>query len=115
MRSGVTHIASLEISDRRVRFTEDALVTSQAEVSGKSAQGDFSGTIVTPASMCAMHRKWKVVSFEPAGARTRRAQVGAGEQNLRHKTKSPTIDRCRVAEVETIARGVNLRVRGDRL
>lgn len=71
MRSGVTHIASLEISDRRVRFYgTTALVTSQAEVSGKSAQGDFSGTYrYTRVYVRNAQGKWKVVSFEASRVR----------------------------------------------
>jgi ketosteroid isomerase-like protein len=66
LRSGATRIASLEVSDRRVRFYGmTALVTSQAEVSGKNAQGDFSGTYrYTRVYVRNAQGKWKIVSFE---------------------------------------------------
>jgi ketosteroid isomerase-like protein len=71
LRSGATHIASLEVSDRRVRFYgTTALVTSQAEVSGKNANGDFSGTFrYTRVYVRNAQGKWKVVSFEASRVR----------------------------------------------
>jgi len=45
-------------------------VTSQAEVSGKSAQGDFSGTYrYTRVYVRNAQGKWKVVSFEASRVR----------------------------------------------
>jgi ketosteroid isomerase-like protein len=66
LRSGVTRIASLEVSDRRVRFYgTTALVTSQADVSGTNAMGDFSGTYrYTRVYVRNAQEKWKIVSFE---------------------------------------------------
>jgi len=66
LRSGATHITALEVSDRRVRFYgTTALVTSRAEVSGKSAMGDFSGTYrYTRVYVRNAQGKWKIVSFE---------------------------------------------------
>jgi len=66
LRSGATHIASLEVTDRRVRFYgTTALVTSRADVSGKNAMGDFSGTFrYTRVYVRNAQGKWKIVSFE---------------------------------------------------
>ncbi len=66
MRTGATHIASLEISDRRVRFYgTTALVTSQADVKGINPFGDFSGTYrYTRVYVRNAQGKWKIVSFE---------------------------------------------------
>ena len=66
MRSGATRIASLEVTDRRVRFYgTTALVTSRADVSGKNAMGDFSGTFrYTRVYVRNAQGKWKIVSFE---------------------------------------------------
>lgn len=66
MRSGVTRIASLEVSDRRVRFYgTTALVTSKAAVSGVNSLGDFSGTYrYTRVYVRNVQGKWKIVSFE---------------------------------------------------
>ena len=71
LRSGATHIASLEISDRRVRFYgTTALVTSQADVKGTNAMGDFSGTYrYTRVYVRNAQGKWKIVSFEASRVR----------------------------------------------
>jgi len=71
MRSGATHIASLEFSDRRVRFYgTTALVTSQADVKGTNATGDFSGTYrYTRVYVRNAQGIWKIVSFEASRVR----------------------------------------------
>jgi ketosteroid isomerase-like protein len=71
LRSGATRITTLEVSDRRVRFYgTTALVTSQAEVSGKNVMGDFSGTFrYTRVYVRNAQGKWKVVSFEASRIR----------------------------------------------
>ena len=66
LRSGRTHIKSLEISDRKVRFYgTTALVTSLAEVHGTNAEGDFSGSFrYTRVYVRDAQGNWKIVSFE---------------------------------------------------
>jgi len=66
LRSGVTHIASIEFSDRKVRFYgTTALVTSRAEVTGSNAAGAISGSYrYTRVYVRDQHGSWKIVSFE---------------------------------------------------
>jgi ketosteroid isomerase-like protein len=71
LRSGRTHIKSLEISDRKVRFYgTTALVTSLAEVHGTNAEGDFSGSFrYTRVYVRDAQGNWKIVSFEASRIR----------------------------------------------
>ena len=66
LRSGKLNLASIEFSDRKVRFYgETALVTSRAEVSGVAPDGDISGSYrYTRVYVRDEQGKWKIVSFE---------------------------------------------------
>jgi ketosteroid isomerase-like protein len=66
MRSGQIHFSSIELSDRKVRFYgTTALVTSRAEVSGTSEEGDFaSSNRYTRVYVRDKRGAWKIVSFE---------------------------------------------------
>jgi ketosteroid isomerase-like protein len=71
LRSGRTHIKSLDISDRKVRFYgTTALVTSLAEVQGTNAEGDFTGSFrYTRVYVRNAQGEWKIVSFEASRIR----------------------------------------------
>jgi ketosteroid isomerase-like protein len=71
LRSGTTHFTAIGISDRKVRFYgTTALVTSRADVSGASANGDFSGSYrYTRVYVRNPQGKWKIVSFEASRIR----------------------------------------------
>jgi ketosteroid isomerase-like protein len=71
LRAGTTHFTALVISDRKMRFYgTTALVTSRAEVSGTSAEGDFSGSYrYIRVYVRNAEGKWKVVSFEASRIR----------------------------------------------
>jgi ketosteroid isomerase-like protein len=71
LRAGTTHFTALAISDRKMRFYgTTALVTSRAEVSGTSAEGDFSGSYrYIRVYVRNAEGKWKVVSFEASRIR----------------------------------------------
>jgi ketosteroid isomerase-like protein len=71
LRSGRTHIKSLNISDRKVRFYgTTALVTSLAEVQGTNAEGDFTGSFrYTRVYVRDAQGVWKIVSFEASKIR----------------------------------------------
>jgi ketosteroid isomerase-like protein len=71
LRSGALRFASIEFSDRKVRFYgQTALVTSRAEVQGSNPEGDFSGSYrYTRVYVRDEHGKWKVVSFEASRIR----------------------------------------------
>ncbi len=73
LRSGAVHFNSIEISDRKVRFYgTTALVTSRAEVSGTSPEGDFSGGYrYTRVYVRNPDGKWQIVSFEASRIRDR--------------------------------------------
>ena len=66
LRSGQTHITTLNISERRVRFYRaTALVTSVAEVKGTAGGHDISGSYrYTRVYVRDEKGVWKVVSFE---------------------------------------------------
>ena len=66
LRAGATHFTAIAISDRKVRFYgTTALVTSRADVSGTSGEGDFSGSYrYIRVYVRNAEGKWKVVSFE---------------------------------------------------
>jgi ketosteroid isomerase-like protein len=72
LRTGVLRFASLEVSDRKVRFYgQTALVTSRAEVTGTNADGDFSGSYrYTRVYVKDEKGNWKIVSFEASRIRT---------------------------------------------
>ncbi len=71
LRSGATHLSSIELSDRKVRFYgQTALVTSRAEVSGTNAGENFSGSYrYTRVYVRDEQGKWKIVSFEASRIR----------------------------------------------
>jgi ketosteroid isomerase-like protein len=71
LRSGALRFASIEFSDRKVRFYgQTALVTSRAEVSGTTAEGDISGSYrYTRVYVRDERGSWKIVSFEASKIR----------------------------------------------
>jgi len=66
LRSGNMHFASIEISDRKVRFYGGtAVVTSIADVKGTTPQGEVSGAYrYTRVYVRDPQGAWKIVSFE---------------------------------------------------
>jgi ketosteroid isomerase-like protein len=76
LRSGAVRFNFIRISDRKVRFYgTTALVTSRAEVSGTSPEGDFSGNYrYTRVYARNPNGKWQIVSFEASRIRNRRSQ-----------------------------------------
>jgi ketosteroid isomerase-like protein len=71
LKSGTVHFASIDFSDRKVRFYgQTALVTSRAEVSGTNAEGDISGSYrYTRVYVKDDGGHWRVVSFEASRIR----------------------------------------------
>ena len=71
LRAGTLRFASIEFSDRKVRFYgQTALVTSRAEVSGTTSEGDMSGSFrFTRVYVKDDHGAWKIVSFEASRIR----------------------------------------------
>jgi ketosteroid isomerase-like protein len=71
MRARATHLTTIEITDRKVRFYgTTALVTSRADVSGSNAGGEFSGSFrYTRVYVRNAQGKWKIVSFEASRIR----------------------------------------------
>jgi ketosteroid isomerase-like protein len=71
LRSGALKFASIEFSDRKVRFYgQTALVTSRAEVSGSTGEGDISGSYrYTRVYVKDATGTWKIVSFEASRIR----------------------------------------------
>jgi ketosteroid isomerase-like protein len=71
LRSGRTHIKTLNVSDRKVRFYgKTALVTSVAEVQGATGGVDISGFYrYTRVYVRDARGKWKIVSFEASRIR----------------------------------------------
>jgi ketosteroid isomerase-like protein len=71
LRTGAVHLASIEFSDRKVRFYgQTALVTSRAEVSGTGGNGDISGSYrYTRVYVRDDKGGWKIVSFEASRIR----------------------------------------------
>jgi ketosteroid isomerase-like protein len=71
LKTGVLHFSSIDFSDRKVRFyRQTALVTSRAEVSGKTGEGDISGSYrFTRVYVRDGHGAWKIVSFEASRIR----------------------------------------------
>lgn len=71
LRSGRTHITTLNVSDRKVRFYRaTALVTSVSEVKGAVGGVDISGFYrYTRVYVRDARGKWKIVSFEASRIR----------------------------------------------
>ena len=71
LRSGVIHITTLDVFDRKVRFYgKTALVTCRAEVIGRTAAGDVSGSYRhSRVYVRDAQGKWKIVSFEASRIR----------------------------------------------
>jgi ketosteroid isomerase-like protein len=71
LKTGVLHFTSIEFSDRKVRFYgQTALVTSRAEVSGKTGEGDIAGSYrYTRVYVRDAQGDWKIVSFEASRIR----------------------------------------------
>lgn len=66
LRAGTIHFRSLAISDRKIRlYGTTALVTSRAEVTGTSPEGDMSGSYrYTRVYVRDPRGVWRIVSFE---------------------------------------------------
>lgn len=71
LRTGAFHIKSLEITDRKVRFYgSTALVTSRAEISGTTPDGDLNGSYrYTRVYARDPSGVWRIVSFEASRIR----------------------------------------------
>ncbi len=71
LRSGTVNFAAIEFSDRKVRFYgQTALVTSRAEVTGSTGEGDISGNYrYTRVYVRDSKGDWKIVSFEASRIR----------------------------------------------
>jgi ketosteroid isomerase-like protein len=71
LKSGRVHMASLSISDRKVRFYgRTAVVTSMAEVNATTPEGDISGNYrYTRVYARDASGNWKIVSFEASKIR----------------------------------------------
>ena len=72
LRSGAVHFDSIDLSDRKIRlYGKTALVTSRAEVSGTSPEGDISGSYrYTRVYVMDAHGIWHIVSFEASKIRS---------------------------------------------
>jgi ketosteroid isomerase-like protein len=66
LRAGTVQFASIDLSDRKVRFYgQTALVTSRAEVTGTAGDHTISGSYrYTRVYVRDSRGKWKIVSFE---------------------------------------------------
>jgi len=71
MRSGAVHFTSIEVTDRKVRFYgSTALVTSRAEVSGTTPEGQLKGSYrYTRVYVRDTSGIWRIVSFEASRIR----------------------------------------------
>jgi ketosteroid isomerase-like protein len=71
LKSGIVRFASIDFSDRKVRFYgQTALVTSRAEVKGSTPEGDISGSYrYTRVYVKDERGHWKIVSFEASRIR----------------------------------------------
>jgi len=71
LKSGAVHFKSIDFTDRKVRFYgQTALVTSRAEVSGATPEGDLTGSYrYTRVYVRDPHGGWKIVSFEASRIR----------------------------------------------
>jgi ketosteroid isomerase-like protein len=83
LRAGRTHLTSLAISDRKVRFYgSTALVTSVADVQGTTGEGDISGSYrYIRVYVRDPQGAWKIVSFEVSRIR----EVGEHSEHSDHK------------------------------
>jgi len=66
LKSGVLHFDRIEVTDRKVKFYgSTALVRCRAEVSGKTAEGEISGSYrYTRVYVQDSKKAWRIVSFE---------------------------------------------------
>ena len=66
LRAGTVHFTSIDLSDRKIRiYGTTALVTSRAEVAGKGADGEISGSFrYTRVYVKDVRGVWRIVSFE---------------------------------------------------
>jgi ketosteroid isomerase-like protein len=71
LRTGAVHIKAIEVSDRKVRFYgSTALVTSRAEVTGTTPEGELSGSYrYTRVYVRDSAGVWRIVSFEASRIR----------------------------------------------
>ena len=71
MRSGAVHITSIDVTDRKVRFYgATALVTSRAEVTGNTPEGELKGAYrYTRVYVRDTSGIWRIVSFEASRIR----------------------------------------------
>lgn len=71
MRSGTMHFASIDITDRKVRFYgQTALVNCRADVSGTTSDGDITGSYrYTRVYVRDARGVWRIVSFEASRIR----------------------------------------------
>ncbi len=71
IRSGRMHFTTLDVSDKKVRFYgQTALVTSQAQVKGSTADGEIAGDYrYTRVYVRDSQGNWKIVSFEASKIR----------------------------------------------
>jgi len=66
LKSGLLHFDRIEVTDRKVKFYgSTALVRCRAEVSGKTAEGQISGSYrYTRVYVQDAKKSWRIVSFE---------------------------------------------------
>jgi ketosteroid isomerase-like protein len=66
LRAGTVHFNSIDLSDRKIRlYGTTALVTSRAEVTATSSEGNISGSYrYTRVYVKDLHGAWHIVSFE---------------------------------------------------
>ena len=71
LRAGTVHFTSIDLSDRKIRiYGTTALVTSRAEVAGKGAEGEISGSYrYTRVYVKDARGVWRIVSFEASRIR----------------------------------------------
>jgi ketosteroid isomerase-like protein len=71
LRAGLTHFTEMDLSDRKVRFYgTTALVTSRAQVSGATPEGNLTGSYrYTRVYVRDPKGQWKIVSFEASPIR----------------------------------------------
>jgi len=71
LRAGQTHFSVMDLSDRKVRFYgTTALVTSRAQVSGATPEGNLTGSYrYTRVYVRDAKGQWKIVSFEASRIR----------------------------------------------
>lgn len=79
LRSGTVHFKSIDLSDRKIRvYGTTALVTSRAEVSGSSPEGEMTGSYrYTRVYVKDARGVWRIVSFEASRIR----EPGIGRQS----------------------------------